>query len=173
MDANDTIAQLRQWVDSSGGRPIEIAPEQTNVFQSHAVFSAEDVSSIEQQLHCKLPDSYRQFMAMIGESSLFQDPTTKLGICFFKPADVILASNQIWDEEFERTEDRFCFIGALQVMGDYFGFTTTRRGPQNFDVYCHEYPPGEYVSTSDELKSWRTFDSWLVRLVESRGKRSL
>ncbi len=42
-----------------------------------------------------------------------------------------------------------------------------REGESNFDVFCHEYPFEEYVAVSDEIESWRTFEDWLIRCVES------
>ena len=31
----------------------------------------------------------------------------------------------------------------------------------------------EYASTSDETRTWRTFDEWLIRAVVSRGEETL
>jgi hypothetical protein len=58
-------------------------------------------------------------------------------------------------------------------MGDFMGFLVSRPGPMNFDVFCHEYPFEEYVAVSDEIKTWRTFESWLIHAVETRGEETI
>ena len=69
--------------------------------------------------------------------------------------------------------ERFCFVGEHRSMGDMMGFCLSRPGPANFDVYCHEYPFEEYTAISDEIKSWREFGPYIVRVVESHGRDSL
>ena len=58
-------------------------------------------------------------------------------------------------------------------MGDFMGFLVTRTGNDNFDVFCHEYPFEEYVAVSDEINSWRSFESWLIRCVDTKGEDSI
>ena len=64
-------------------------------------------------------------------------------------------------EEDEPIVDDFCMIGQSDVLGDFIGFVMNRPGPDNFDVFCHEYPVYDYSRVSDELESWRSFELWL------------
>lgn len=58
-------------------------------------------------------------------------------------------------------------------MGDWMGFCTTRNDQRNYDVFCHEYPIDEYAETSDELNSWRTFEEWMMKAIETKGQETL
>lgn len=64
-------------------------------------------------------------------------------------------------------------IGHHCAMGDWMGFCLSKSDELNFDVYCHEYPIGEYALTSDELSSWRIFENYIIKVVESKGLKSL
>jgi hypothetical protein len=174
MDISGAIDQLAKWCAESNGAPIEIAPGRTLTFASHAIFGQTEIDLLEQQLGFHLPSAYRRFMGIIGQSILFQEPRyASGGLYFYKPEEAINASLAIWEGEAEAGSDRFCFIGCHRSMGDYFGFVIDRPDLKNFDVFCHEYPPGEYVDVSNEIGSWRTFDEWIIRAVESSGEDTL
>lgn len=173
MEIDEAIDQLRRWCEASVGTPIEIAEDIVVTFESTLRYSDAAIQEIESELNCSLPESYKKFMLVVGESSLFTTPKYGGGINFYQPKEVIRSSIHIWDEEEEAGTDRFCFIGERMSMGDYIGFVVSRPGPKNFDVFCHEYPSQEYANVSDELKSWRTFDEWLIHAVTCKGKDTL
>jgi hypothetical protein len=173
MDIHQAIDQLRQWCDRSNGTPIEIAPGQTAVFLTRSVHDANSVRMIEDRLGCSLPDSYRLFMATIGASSLFSWSPHGGGPRFYNPEEVIEASIAVATQQDVGRSERFCFVGEHRLMGDLMGFLVSRSGPKNFDVYCHEYPVEEYAGISDEIRSWRTFEEWLIHAVETYGVESI
>jgi hypothetical protein len=173
MEIDEAIDQLRLWCDASAGAPIQMAGGRLMTFRSTSRYSCPLIRHIEQELGCSLPESYKKFMAAVGECTLFVDAAYGGGITFYAPEDAIKSSQRIWDEEEVPGVDRFCFVGAHMAMGDYIGFAISRDGPQNFDVFCHEYPPQEYVAVSDELSSWRSFESWLIHAVENNGQDTL
>jgi len=174
MNVNDAIEKLRLWCEQSSGEPIEIAPGRILTFASHAVFGTPELQVVERRLDFRLPDSYRWFMAAVGQAIVFREPRYGSGgMHFFTTQEIVDASLRIWEGEEEVGFDRFCFIGWHRSMGDYFGFVINRAGQRNFDVFCHEYPPGRYVEISNEIQSWRTFDEWIIRAVESYGEDTL
>jgi len=128
---------------------------------------------VEKRLGGSLPESYRRFMAIIGASSLFSWSPHGGGPRFYRPDEVVEASLGAVVERDDGGQDRFCFVGEHRLMGDYVGFLLSRPGPKNFDVFCHEYPLEEYVAVSDEIKSWRTFEGWLINAVETRGEETI
>ena len=172
MEANEALNQLHFWCQQSNGSPIEIKPSVRRSFDALSTFAEADLQSIEEALVWSLPDTYKAFLQLIGQCTLFLDDHG-LGLYFYSPDEVISASLSIWDEEEEPGEERFCFIGENRSIGDYFGFVISRNDPANFDVFCHEYPPSEYMAVSDELKSWRTLEHWFVQIVTSYGEETL
>jgi len=172
MDSSQAIEQLVNWCKASAGTSIEIASGRECSFRSFECYSEEAIAAFEAKLNWKLPTTYRLLLLRLGHSQLFIDEYG-LGLEMHSPAQVLKASNHIWDGEEEVTGDRFCFVGSNTGIGDYFGFVINRPGPKNFDVFCHEYPPFEYVATSDELYSWRTLDTWLVQVVKTFGEDCL
>lgn len=171
MTLTEALAQLHAWCDRSRGEVIEIAPGVSGPFQSRGTFDEVAVRAIEVELGCDLPQAYFEFMAVIGESSLFGWSPRGGGSHFYHPQQVIETSRE-WAAARPDVE-RFCFVGEHRSMGDMMGFCLDRPGPANFDIYCHEYPFEEYVSVSDEIRSWREFGSYIVRIVESHGRDSL
>ena len=170
MELAEALAQLRAWCDQSRGEPIEIAPGISRAFQSRGTFPEVSVRQIETQLGVALPLAYFEFMATVGESSLFGWSASGGGPFFDHPKQVIEVS-RAWGEA-EPEMGQFCFVGEHRSMGDMMGFYLDRPAP-NFDIYCHEYPPSEYVAVSNELNSWRDFGSYIVGLVVSFGKDTL
>jgi len=174
MGVDEAIDCLAAWCHQSAGTAIEIAPDRELAFASHAVFDDDDIHAVELRMGYNFPPGYRRFMRVVGQSLVFREPQRGTGgMYFFCPEEAINYSLSIWDEEENVGSDRFCFIGWHRSMGDYFGFDIKRGATRNFDVFCHEYPPSDYVSVSDELKSWRTFDEWIIRAVESFGEDTL
>jgi hypothetical protein len=171
MILTEALTQLRVWCDASGGEPIEIAPGRQVVFLSSNTFSAPDICRIEDQVGCALPDGYRLFLGAIGRSALFSSSRIGGGLHFYDPDRVIEVSLSSNAGNEEHVRERFCFIGEHRLMGDFMGFCINRPGPKNFDVFCHEYPLEEYSAISDEISSWRSFEEWLVHVVESRERR--
>ena len=170
MELAEALTQLRVWCDRSRGEEIEIAPGIWKVFESHGTHSDAAVREIEAALGFVLPQAYYEFMAIVGESSLFGWSRFGGGPHFYHPQQVIEVSRE-W-AEVESEVERFCFIGEHRSMGDLMGFCIDRPDP-NFDIFCHEYPPEEYVSVSDEIKSWREFGRYIVGVVATFGKDTL
>ncbi len=173
MTFRKSLAQLQKWCAQSGGKPLPGLLDGRNVFQSRSIHTEAEMRVIEERLGCSLPDSYRTFMGTIGASSLFCTHVNGGGPIFYRPEEVIRASADAEVESDDGFVNRFCFVGEHRSMGDLMGFLTSRPGPRNFDVFCHEYPFEEYVSISDEINSWRTFDEWLVHAVETKGIESI
>ena len=171
MTLAEALAQLRAWCDRSQGDVIEIAPGVTGSFQSRGTFREASVRVIESKLGFQLPPAYYEFMAAVGESSLFGWSPHGGGPRFYHPRQVIETSQE-WAAARPEVE-RFCFVGEHRLMGDMMGFCIDRPGPANFDIYCHEYPFEEYVIVSDEIKSWQEFGPYIIRVVASHGQDSL
>jgi hypothetical protein len=167
----EALTQLRDWCDRSRGEKIEIAPGITASFQSRGTFNKAAVREIEEELGFKLPSAYYEFMAVIGESSLFGWSPSGGHWYFYNPRQVIDVSQE-WGAAQPEVE-RFCFVGEHRSMGDMMGFCIDRPSPTNFDIYCHEYPFEEYVAISDEIKSWREFRTYVAGVVSRFGQDSL
>jgi len=112
-------------------------------------------------------------MGTVGASSLFSWSPHGGGPCFYDPDEVILSSRDAKVFRNDGGIDRYCFVGEHRLMGDRMGFLISRSEPKNFDVFCHEYPMEEYAEVSDEIKSWRTFEEWLIRAVETCGRKTI
>ncbi len=172
MEAIEALNQLHIWCQQSNGLPIEIKPGVRRKFDTTTTFAEAEFRFIEEALGWSLPAIYQELLRLVGKSRIFLDEYD-LGLHLYSPSEVIHASQSIWDKEEESAEGRFCFIGENRRTGDYFGFVISRNDPVNFDVFCHEYPPSEYVAVSDEVKSWRTLNQWLVQVVSSYGEETL
>jgi hypothetical protein len=168
----DALAQLLVWCNHSQGKPIEIAPGVTGSFHSRQTYGESAVSAIEAALGTGLPSAYHAFMSALGESSLFVSSPTRDGLHFYHPQQVVEVSRQ-WIEATAPGSERFCFVGEHRCLGDLMGFCIDRPAPQNFDVFCHEYSMEEYAAVSDELRSWREFEAYIVEVVASCGRESL
>jgi hypothetical protein len=94
MTISEALAQLRAWCDRSQGEKIEIAPGITGSFQSRGTYAEAAVREIEKELGFKLPHAYFEFMASIGESSLFGWSEYGGHWFFYTPRQVIEVSQQ-------------------------------------------------------------------------------
>ena len=173
MELDTALEQIRTWCDESKGTKIELLPGEDAVFESRSLHSSQELSAVEKAIEFTFPDSYRRFMNTIGASSLFSLSTYGGGPRFYTPEEVIKASEGATYRDDEGQVHRFCFVGEHLCMGDFMGFLTSKPDSRNFDVFCHEYPFEEYVAVSNEIDSWRTFEQWLIRSVESRGEDTL
>lgn len=171
MTIAEALTQLRAWCDRSGGEVIEIAPGITGSFQSRGTYADAAVREIEEELGVKLPLAYFDFMATIGESSLFGWSPSG-GHWFFYNRRQVIEVSQEWAAAQPEVE-RFCFVGEHRCMGDMMGFCIDCPGPVNFDIYCHEYPFEEYVAISNEIKTWREFGPYVAGVVSRFGQASL
>ena len=171
MTLEEALAQLRAWCDRSKGEMIEIAPGNTGSFQSRGTYGEADTAEIEAELRFALPPTYRAFMATVGESSLFGWSPSGGHWYFYNPRQVIEVSRAA--AEALPDVERFCFIGEHRMMADLMGFCIDRPGPQNFDIFCHEYPLEEYVAVSGEIDSWREFGPYVAGVVSRFGRDSL
>ena len=169
MKFQDALDQLSAWCAQSGGKPIDIAAEAPLSFSCEKLgfLSEKDLSAL---LGWKVPEEYLQLLRAVGRSELFIDEYG-LGIHIYSPSEARNVSQELWREWITEgvLPQNFCMIGHHSGLGDAFGFLVDRSGPNNFDIFCHEYPPYAYAETSDELKSWRTLEAWVIRLVESKG----
>ena len=167
-DGNVSL-ETKSWKDGS-----QITETENLAFVIQAI-SQEELASIKIYTENKLPESYYHFLREIGSGQFF--------IGEFLPSFEIynnaelreynsMFQNEKQDCE-EITLDDFMIIGSDCAMGDWMGFCTTKMDEKNFDVYCHEYPIDDYVATSDELNSWRTFEEWLIKAVETKGSKTL
>ncbi|MBP2617255.1 SMI1/KNR4 family protein [Chryseobacterium jejuense] len=164
----EVILETSQWKD--GQQIIESESLKFNI-QPISHIEVEEIKAFTQHL---LPESYYHFLAEIGSGQFL--------IGKYLPCFEIYNLTQLQEhnahvqqeiEEAEEINDHFIMIGSHCSMGDWMGFCTTRNDKRNYDVYCHEYPIGEYVETSDELNSWRTFEEWVIKAVETKGKETL
>ncbi|WP_276378803.1 SMI1/KNR4 family protein [Flavobacterium sp. H4147] len=137
--------------------------------------SVEELQDIKKLTNNNLEDSYYYFLQEIGSGHFF------IGEYFAKfelynleqlKEYNALVQKEI-EEEDEVTEENYFMIGSHLSMGDWIGFCTTKQDTNNFDIYCHEYPIYEYAETSDELKSWRSFEDWIIKIVKTKGEESL
>lgn len=137
--------------------------------------STQDVEIIKELTNNCLPNSYYYFLQEIGVGAFF------IGEYFSKfelyNAEQLKEYNTFIkkeiEEEDEITKEHYFMIGSHCSMGDWMGFCTSKSDLVNFDVYCHEYPIYDYASTSDELKSWRSFENWIINVVKTKGEDSL
>lgn len=171
MTFDEAIEQLKKWIAESNGSAIQIGKEVCCEFHQFQKYTEEEIVATENALKWRFPAEFRTFMKEIGKSCLFNDPQFGLGVDIYSLNQIIQTHEELknLDEE-EPITDLFCMIGASNSMGDYIGFTINRETQDNFDIYCHEYPVFEYVNVSTEIKSWRTFQSWLVKIVETLGE---
>jgi hypothetical protein len=173
VEYEEALKQLVRWCQDSQGVILHLAPQEDVSFRSYETYSPAEVRRIEEQLDCILDDSYHLLLRAVGRADLFSPERYGGGIRLYGPDEVIQASRSIWEGQDGNASDRFCFIGEHRLMGDYLGFVVSRAGPRNFDVFCHEYPPEQYVEVSNELSSWRTLEGWLIHAVETLGTETL
>ncbi|MGN7809176.1 MULTISPECIES: SMI1/KNR4 family protein [Flavobacterium] len=137
--------------------------------------STEELQDIKSLTNNNLEDSYYYFLQEIGTGQFF------IGEYFAKfelyNLEQLKNYNALVQQEIEgedeASEDNYFMIGSHLSMGDWIGFCTTKQDTNNFDVYCHEYPIYEYAETSNELKSWRSFEDWIIKVVKTKGEESL
>lgn len=127
MTIGEALTLLRSWCDRSRGDVIEIAPDITGSFQSRGTYKEAAVQEIEAELGFKLPSAYYEFMAAIGESSLFGWSPSGGHWHFYHPRQVIEVSRE-WAAAQPEVE-RFCFVGEHRCMGDMMGSCIDHPGP--------------------------------------------
>ncbi|UHO38359.1 SMI1/KNR4 family protein [Chryseobacterium capnotolerans] len=167
ISKNEVIFETLQWKDSQ-----QIVESEILKFIVQPISNAE-IDEIKAFTQYLLPDSYYHFLAEIGSGQFL--------IGEYLPCFEIYNLKQLQEynahvqQEIEAAEinDHFIMIGSHCSMGDWMGFCTTRKDERNYDVFCHEYPIDEYTEVSDELNSWRTFEEWVIKAVETKGKETL
>jgi hypothetical protein len=171
MKFDQAIALLKKWIEESQGKAIELGEDVCCEFHQFETYTDEQITDTEQKLNWEFPNEFRVFMKEIGKSCLFNDPQFGLGIDINSLDQIVETYEQLknLDEE-EPITDLFCMVGVSNSLGDYIGFTINRENPNNFDIYCHEYPVYEYVNVSNEIRSWRTFKDWIIKVVETLGE---
>jgi hypothetical protein len=132
MTFAQALAQLQKWCAQSRGEPLPGLPDGRSVFQSRSIHTESEMHGIEEHLGCSLPESYREFMATIGASSLFCAHVNGGGPIFYGPDEVIRASVDAAFADEGGSVNRFCFVGEHRSMGDFMGFLISRPGPRNF-----------------------------------------
>ncbi len=173
MTLEEALAQLKKWCDESSGKPIPLFPKHHAVFESRSLHNEDEIAQVEAELGFLFPNSYRRFMATVGACSLFSWSLHGGGPRFYTPSEILQVSQGASYSDENSNHHRICFVGEHRLMGAFMGFLMSRPGEQNFDVFCHEYPFEEYVAVSDEISSWRKFESWVIKCVETRGEDSI
>ncbi|WP_347217339.1 SMI1/KNR4 family protein [Chryseobacterium sp.] len=169
ISQNEVLRETIEW--ENGQQIVESERLKFNV-QPIDTREVEEIKAFTQHL---LPESYYHFLAEIGSGQFL---TGEYLPCFeiYNLAELkehnAQVRQEIEDAE-EEVNDHFIMIGSHCSMGDWMGFCTSRRGERNYDVFCHEYPIDEYAEISDELNSWRTFEEWVIKAVETKGQETL
>lgn len=169
ISQNKTILETKQGVDGQQTTESEILK-----FNVHPILNNE-LEEIKAFTQHTLPDAYYHFLSEIGSGKFFIGEYLP---CFelYNLAE-LQEYNALVQQEIEETEemvkDHFMMIGTHCSMGDWMGFCTTRNDERNYDVFCHEYPIDEYAEISDELNSWRTFEEWMIKSIETKGQETL
>ncbi|MCA5005207.1 SMI1/KNR4 family protein [Sphingobacterium bovistauri] len=163
------VLETKKWKDG-----LEITASEELNFKVERISNVE-LEEIKSYTNHSLPESYYHFLQEIGAGSFFFSKYID-GFDMYNLAQ-LKEYNTLFQQEIEDCEeevkDQFIIIGSHLCMGDWMGFCTTKKEEKNFDVYCHEYPIDDYVATSDELNSWRTFEEWLIKAVETKGSETL
>ncbi|MDM1298320.1 SMI1/KNR4 family protein [Empedobacter falsenii] len=169
ISKNEAILEKKLWKDSK-----EIIEAEILRFKIQSI-TIEELDAIRKYTNNNLPESYYYFLSEVGTGQFFTGeylPSFEI----YNLAE-LQEYNNLFQQEVENTEevvnDEFLIVGTDCAMGDWMGFCTTRMEENNFDIFCHEYPIDEYVETSDELKSWRTFEEWMIKVIETKGRKSL
>ncbi|WP_282628423.1 SMI1/KNR4 family protein [Empedobacter sedimenti] len=166
IKANEVILETKKWKE--GQEILEIEHLKFSV----QTLASEEIEAIKNFTKHSLPDSYYYFLKEIGTGSFFFSEYIG-GFELYNLAQ-LQEYNELFQQEIEEPiDDEFMIIGSHISLGDWMGFCTSKTDEKNFDVYCHEYPIDEYAETSDELNSWRTFEEWIVKVVETKGRESL
>lgn len=167
ISENEVILETSQWKDS---QPIVESEVLKCTVQPLSNEEVEEIKAFTQHL---LPESYYHFLAEVGRGQFLIGEYLP---CFeiYNLAELKEYNAHI-QQEIENTEvnDRFIMIGSHCSMGDWMGFCTTRKDERNYDVFCHEYPIDEYAEISDELNSWRSFEEWVIKAIETKGQETL
>lgn len=167
ISKNEAIIETLQWKDGE-----QIVESEVLKFNIQPILSKEieEIKAFTQHL---LPESYYYFLAEIGSGQFLIGEYLP---CFeLYNLGELKEYNTHVQQEIEDAEinDHFIMIGSHCSMGDWMGFCTTKNDEKNYDVFCHEYPIDEYAEVSDELNSWRTFEEWVIKAVETKGKETL
>ncbi|WP_160139064.1 SMI1/KNR4 family protein [Chryseobacterium sp. c4a] len=167
ISKNEAILETSQWKDGQ-----QIVESELLKFTIQTL-SREEIEEIKAFTQYLLPESYYHFLSEIGSGQFLIGEYLP---CFelYNLAE-LKEYNAHVQQEIEDAEinDQFIMIGLHCSMGDWMGFCTTRKDERNYDVFCHEYPIDEYTEVSDELNSWRTFEEWVIKAVETKGKETL
>lgn len=176
------LHQLKEWISKNEvAIKTPVWKDGDQIIESERLkFNTQPVSNTEVQeikafTEHLLPESYYHFLTEIGSGQFFIGDYLP---CFeIYSLAQLQEYNALVQKENEDAEEEiryhFIMIGSHCSMGDWMGFCTNRNDEKNYDVFCHEYPIDEYVEISDELKSWRTFEEWVIKAVETKGKETL
>lgn len=169
VSKNEVHRERKYWKDGQ-----EITEIEHLQFKVQAI-SPEQIEAIKTFTNHSLPDLYYHFLSEIGTGQFFIGEY----LPSFEIYDLkeLQEYNLLFQQEIEECDelvnDQFILIGVDAAMSDWMGFCTSKSDKKNFDVFCHEYPIDEYVETSDELNSWRTFEEWIIKAVETKGQETL
>lgn len=178
----NAVNELKNWIlsnkviikNESYGEKKQLEKAEFKTFQIQNI-STEELQAIKNLTNNQLEDSYYYFLQEIGSGYFFIDEYTTqfelYNLAQLKTHNAMV--QQEIEEEDEATKESYFMIGSHLSMGDWIGFCTTKQDTNNFDIYCHEYPIYNYTETSDELKSWRRFEDWIIRVVKTKGEKSL
>ncbi|TGN22570.1 SMI1/KNR4 family protein [Empedobacter tilapiae] len=169
ISKNEVIVKNKRWIN--GKEIVEIE----NIKFITQTLSSEEIEVIKAFTNHLLPNTYYHFLTEIGSGQCFVGE-------YFSSFELynfaeLKENNQLFQQEIKDYEkpvnEQFMIIGIHCSMGDWMGFCTSKTDEKNFDVYCHEYPIDEYIEISNELNSWRSFEEWIIRVVETKGKETL
>lgn len=166
---NEAILNTSKYVNGQ-----EVTQTECLCFNIQSI-SEEELTAIKALTHNLLPPAYYLFLEEIGCGQFFISdylPSFEIYNLIELEENIQAVQHEI-SETAEEITDRFMMIGTHCSMGDWMGFCTTRKEVNNYDVFCHEYPIEEYVETSNELKSWRTFEEWIIKAIETKGTKTL
>ncbi|MFD2555168.1 SMI1/KNR4 family protein [Sphingobacterium tabacisoli] len=178
----NSLEILKEWIiknevslsTSKWANGLEIIETEQLRFNIHPL-SEEELIAIKVLTNNLLPPAYYHFLAEIGSGQFFINDYFP-GFEIYNLAE-LKEYNQLIQQEIkeagETIIDDYLMIGTHCSMGDWMGFCTTRKKEKNYDVFCHEYPIEEYATTSDELKSWRTFEEWIIKAIQTKGTETL
>ena len=172
------IEQLKAWI-AAGSVDLVQQARKGGVLQSQTetlgfkvrALTQPELQRIEQMCPQPLPPAYLHFLQQVGCGEFFIGEY-HAAFDIFGPEELqqtqALIAQEIADED-EPTEDQFFMIGVHNSMGDWMGFCTSRPGPDNYEVFSHEAPI--YCYAEDAF--WKSFEDWVVKAVESKGRETL
>ncbi|CEE95295.1 SMI1/KNR4 family protein [Xenorhabdus bovienii] len=166
MEIINSYNLLNEWIDKSKGDLIDLGDGELFSFSLKEKLSHSEIINFEYENNISLPNEYKDFLESVGSVDIFSSDITA-GIEILAPAEIKNFSKEVFEGYGDDLYPNLLLTTSIPKTGYFGGFWMQGNNKDCYSIFYPDIPPEYWIEEAEFL----SFNSWIVKLVESKSRR--